>query len=108
MNNTGKRTNNMNKKTTAVQSMLEIADEYITTFRSDIVLDFEKIYCSAPTLFMWAVRKTGTWMADVNDTRWHDTMCYKSIATEQTERCFLVDTKSGTVKEISREVALGY
>ena len=98
---------NMRKKTMAVQAMLEIADEYITAFRSDIALDFEKIYCSAPALFIWAVRKTGTWMADVN-TRWHDTMCYKSIATEQTEKCFLVDTKNGTVKEISREVALGY
>lgn len=99
--------NNMNKKTMAVQAMLEIADEYITAFRSDIALDFETIFTSAPTLFMWAVRKTGTWMADVN-TYWHDTMCYKSIATGQTERCFLVDTKNGTVKEISIEVAFGY
>ena len=96
-----------NNKVRTAQKMLEIALEYIDTYKSDIVFDYSAIFedVNYNGSYLWAIRPTGTYLAPINENL-HDTMCYASITGGYSKRFFILDIANGTATEITKDEAL--
>ena len=95
---------NMDNRIKIAQEMLQLADDNIKHYKTDIAYDFATLFTNSSNRFLWAIRDSGSNFAAIGEG-WHDTMCYASI-DYLNRSFFLIDVEEGSIVEISRDEAL--